>query len=120
MHIGEAIRITRLRQRRTQESVALEVGFNAGNLSRLELGLQSVGLDRFMKLAEVLGVNPSDLFLMIEASATDDGVHLQETEAAYAPEIQSLNRAYVVLDADHRAMVMRLVQDLAKATRAAK
>ncbi|NYE25985.1 helix-turn-helix domain-containing protein [Pigmentiphaga litoralis] len=120
MHIGEALRTIRVRQGRTQESVALDVGFNSANLSRLECGGQGVTLDRLMALAASLKVRASDLVKMIEGPAAIGGVQLQEEEIAYADDIQALCRAYGSLDAHYRMIGLMMIRDLAKAQRTAK
>ena len=120
MHIGEAIRAIRIGQGRTQESVALDVGFNSANLSRLERGEQAVTLDRLMVLAAVLKTKASDIVRMIEGPTAIGGTSLQEEEAAYPDDMQALCRAYSTLDTQHRMIGLMMIRDLAKAQRAVR
>jgi transcriptional regulator with XRE-family HTH domain len=120
MHIGEALRTIRLRQGRTQESVALEAGFNTANLSRLERGQQSVTVKRLMSLAAALKVSLSDLFRMIEVPPMIGDTQFKEVEAPYDEDMAALCRAYGVLDTHHRMIGLRMIRDLVKAQRMLK
>ncbi|WP_420226758.1 helix-turn-helix domain-containing protein [Pigmentiphaga litoralis] len=120
MHIGEALRLIRCRQGLTQEFVAFEVGFATSNLSRLEKGEQAVTLDRLLALAAALKVKASDIVKMIEVPATGNDRQLKEVEAVYDNDMQALHRAYRVLDDHHRMIGLLMLQDLARAQRAAK
>lgn len=67
MKIGQAIRQLRERRDMTLEQLALAAGFDAGNLSRIELGRQQPSLKRLIALAEALDIPVSDIVLRAEA-----------------------------------------------------
>jgi len=67
MKIGQAIRQMRERLELTQEQLALAAGFDAGNLSRIELGRQQPSLKRLISIAHALNVQVSDIALRAEA-----------------------------------------------------
>ena len=120
MHIGYAIRSTRERLGLTLEAVAMEAGFDAGNLSRMERGQQAVTVDRLIEVARALQVRVSDLFLLIEAPSTEAENQLRDSEVnRYDEEMQSLRRAYSGLDKQHRRIAVQMIRGLTKAQKTA-
>ena len=63
MDIGKNIRLRRKQLKMTQEQLALEVNSDAGNLSRIENGKQSIPLDKIELYAKALNCKPSDLLI---------------------------------------------------------
>ncbi|WP_406365329.1 helix-turn-helix domain-containing protein [Streptomyces sp. NBC_00645] len=59
--IGERIRATRLRERLTQETVALDSGIDRPSIVRIEQGQQSPTLDTLIRIADAIGVPLADL-----------------------------------------------------------
>ncbi|MER5584143.1 helix-turn-helix transcriptional regulator [Streptomyces asoensis] len=59
--IGDRIRITRLRQDRTQESVFLAARLSRSSYQAIEAGSVDVRVGTLMKIARVLGVHVTDL-----------------------------------------------------------
>lgn len=59
--IGDRIRVTRLRQNRTQESVFLAAGLARSSYQGIEAGAADVKISTLLKIAHVLGVHVSDL-----------------------------------------------------------
>lgn len=120
MHIGDAIRWTRERLGLTLEAVAMEAGFDAGNLSRMERGQQAVTVDRLSEVARAMQVRVSDLFLLIESPSTEAQHQLRDSEThRYDEEMQSLRRAYSGLDRQHRRIALQMIRGLTKAQKAA-
>lgn len=66
MHIGAAIRHTRETLRLKLEMVALEAGFDPGNLSRIETGRQNPSIPRLEAIARAMEVTVADLYAMVE------------------------------------------------------
>lgn len=99
----------------TQEAVANEVGCDAGNISRVEMGKQSASIERLTKIARAMQVRVSDLFIMIETTPTETERQLRESEISrYDEDMQSLRRAYIALDPQHRAIALDMVRSLIK------
>jgi len=59
--IGDRIRVTRLRQNRTQESVFLAAHVGRSTYQGIEAGAHDARIGTLMKIARVLGVHVSDL-----------------------------------------------------------
>lgn len=59
--IGDRIRIARLRQDRTQESVFLAARLSRSSYQEIESGVVDVRVGTLMKIARVLGVHVTDL-----------------------------------------------------------
>lgn len=64
--LGWAIRRVRQGQKRTLEDVAMAVGSDAGNISRIERGTQNAPEDLLQAIAAVLGLSMSDLWQIAE------------------------------------------------------
>lgn len=62
MEIGRMIRQRRRELKLTQEALALEVNSDAGNISRIENGKQSVPLEKIELYAKALNCSVTDLF----------------------------------------------------------
>lgn len=120
MHIGYAIRSTRERLGLTLEAVAMEAGFDAGNLSRMERGQQAVTVDRLSQVARAMQVRVSDLFLLIESPSTEAENQLRDSEInRYDEEMLSLRRAYSGLDRQHRRIALQMIRGLTKSQKTA-
>lgn len=61
MDIGQNIRARRKQLKMTLEQLALEIGSDTGNLSRIERGQQSVTTDKISLIAKALNCLPVDL-----------------------------------------------------------
>lgn len=74
MRIGNIVRMLREQKGMTLAALADQVdGYDAGNLSRFERGLQDIDNAKLAKIAEILGVTLGKLYLLAElpaASAT--------------------------------------------------
>jgi transcriptional regulator with XRE-family HTH domain len=60
--LGARIKSLRRARERTQEEVAERVGLSVNYLSRIERGLENPTLDLLLGIAEMLKVEPVDLF----------------------------------------------------------
>jgi transcriptional regulator with XRE-family HTH domain len=61
MQVGSAIRAARTKKGLTLNQLAHQAGVDAGNLSRIERGLQSVGIEPLRAIARALGVTVDTL-----------------------------------------------------------
>lgn len=59
--IGDRIRVTRLRDNRTQESVYLAVGMSRSAYQAIEAGAADARITTLLKIAHALGVHVADL-----------------------------------------------------------
>ena len=59
--IGKNVRYYRLKKNLTQEQLAKKSNFHRSYISHIEHAKRNIFLTTLVKLAEVLGVNPSDL-----------------------------------------------------------
>lgn len=80
MHLGEIIRKRRKARQQTLESLAQAVGFDAGNLSRIERGALGLSEVQIRKLATALKTTPANLF------AESDAAQSVELSAKYSQE----------------------------------
>ncbi|WP_435643906.1 helix-turn-helix domain-containing protein [Streptomyces sp. H49] len=59
--IGDRIRVERIRQNRTQESVYLAARISRSAYQEIEAGIADARITTLLKIAQVLGVHVSDL-----------------------------------------------------------
>ncbi|MFD5566678.1 helix-turn-helix domain-containing protein [Streptomyces cadmiisoli] len=59
--IGDRIRVTRMRQDRTQESVFLAAGLARSTYQDIEAGTADARVSSLLKISRVLGVHVTDL-----------------------------------------------------------
>jgi transcriptional regulator with XRE-family HTH domain len=59
--IGDRIRVTRIRQNRTQESVFLAARLSRSSYQAIEAGIADAHIGTLLKIARVLGVHVTDL-----------------------------------------------------------
>lgn len=86
MRIGAVVRMLREQRGMTLAALADQVdGYDAGNLSRYERGLQDIDSTKLAKIAEVLGTTVGKLYLLAElpGAATSDSAAVSESSGAY-------------------------------------
>nr|MBF0686018.1 helix-turn-helix transcriptional regulator [Pseudomonas sp.] len=113
MHIGTAIRHTRETLRLKLEMVALDAGFDPGNLSRIETGRQNPSIPRLEAIAKAMEVTVADLYALVEpprsfisVSSTPNcrGRSLDNSEWV------QIRRTYQVLDSRRRQLALEFLQ----------
>ncbi len=113
MHIGAAIRHTRETLRLKLEMVALDAGFDPGNLSRIETGRQNPSVPRLEAIARAMEVTVADLYALVEpprslvsGSSTPNcrGRSLDNSEWV------QIRRNYEVLDPRRRQLALEFLQ----------
>ncbi|MEK7946863.1 helix-turn-helix transcriptional regulator [Pigmentiphaga sp. YJ18] len=112
MDIGSAIRYTREKLGLKLEAVAMEVGTDAGNLSRIETGKQKPSIVRLENIARAMNVGVTDLYALVEnvrvlpaTSELRDG-----DELPYADDTRALRRSFATLDARSRRLVIEFAK----------
>lgn len=121
MKLGAAIRKTRVDLGLKLEAVAMEAGFDAGNLSRIETGKQNPSMDRLEDIARALGVSVADLYLAAEnESRTGNALRDSGDSAAYGQEMLAVRRGYTTLDSRHRKMALEFIKMLNRLQREEK
>jgi|GEM_PF-1630859 len=113
MHIGSAIRHTRETLRLKLEMVALDAGFDPGNLSRIETGRQNPSIPRLEAIARAMDVTVADLYALVEpprsfisrpSAPNCRGRSLDNSEWV------QIRRSYHVLDARRRQLAIEFLQ----------
>lgn len=62
MSVGKNIRYFRNRKGISQEVLGEKVGLSKSQISQIETGAKSTSVERLSKIADVLGINVSDLY----------------------------------------------------------
>lgn len=70
--IGFGIRVQRMKRSWSQSALAAAAGLHFNHISKIELGMIKVGLDNFTKIAEAMGMLPSELLSLCEKSETPE------------------------------------------------
>lgn len=115
MHIGAAIRHTRETLRLKLEMVALEAGFDPGNLSRIETGRQNPSIPRLEAIARAMEVTVADLYALIEpprSMVTIDSAPNARGRSLSQSEWVQLRGGYETLDARRRQLVLEFLDML--------
>ena len=68
-HFGQALRLLRAQRNLSQQKLAKAADINRSYLSDVERGLNSISLHSIIRVAKVLDVKLSDLFLLMEQHA---------------------------------------------------
>jgi transcriptional regulator with XRE-family HTH domain len=113
MHIGTAIRHTRERLGLKLEAVAIEAGFDAGNLSRIETGKQKPSIPRLEGIARAMNVRVADLYTLVEPLPAETSLsQLRDVDEIVYGDDLSVPRSYLALNAQHRKLVHEFVKML--------
>lgn len=113
MNIGSAIRHTRETLRLKLEMVALEAGFDPGNLSRIETGRQNPSIPRLEAIARAMEVTVADLYALVEPPRSF--VSLSSAPNCRGRSLDNsewvqLRRSYHGLDARRRQLAIEFLQ----------
>lgn len=104
--VGKALRDIREAKGLNLEDVAVPAGSDAGNLSRIERGLQGYSDDSIGRLADALGTPLSQIYALAE----------QIARGAVTPDTVSLVQAIESLPPDSRGALQKIVDSFAKST----
>lgn len=110
MHIGTAIRGIRIERGRTLEDVAFAAGTDASNLSRIERGLQRYTPEMLDRIAAVLDVAVSAVYLRAEAEEV--GRSTRQRDGMPSPENEALLMRFGRLTPDNKALAMDFLKFL--------
>ena len=123
MQIGKVIRILRQEQGLTLEELALRIGSDAGNLSRVERGKQRYTPEMLQAIADALKTPVSNLFIRAEQKlatyehADKKAEPPRATESEFFP---SLRRAVVGLDEEQQKLVLEFARMLSRQSKPLK
>lgn len=113
MHIGAAIRHTRETLRLKLEMVALDAGFDPGNLSRIETGRQNPSIPRLEAIAKAMEVTVADLYALVEPPRSLISVSSAPNcrgRSLDNSEWVQIRRSYEVLDPRRRQLALEFLQ----------
>lgn len=113
MHIGSAIRHTRETLRLKLEMVALDAGFDPGNLSRIETGRQNPSIPRLEAIAKAMDVSVADLYALVEPPRSFISVSSVPNcrgKSLDNSEWVQIRRSYHALDPRRRQLAIEFLQ----------
>lgn len=124
MQVGKVIRCLRQEQGLTLEELALRIGSDAGNLSRIERGKQRYTPEMLQAIADALNTPISHLFMRAEQNVAPygpaDGRAEQGGEVASADNFLALRKALAGLDAGNQQLVLEFARMLSRQSRGRK
>lgn len=102
MKIGEVIRRRRKALQLTLEQVALAAETDAGNLSRVERGMQSPSYEAVDQIAKALGTTASALFAEMDT--------VKEPSPTYSREFLRLHKAFEALSPEDQGLTLQFMK----------
>lgn len=115
MEIGQVIRALRQKRGATLESIALDIGTDASNLSRIERGIQQPSTELLRTIANVLKTTVADLHACAEGKSYTPK-HAQELlgsdESDFTNEAIQLRRQFRTLSADNQRALLEIAKVL--------
>lgn len=115
MNIGQVIRALRMERGFTLEQVALEIGTDPSNLSRIERGVQQPASKSLRMIAVALGTTVSALHASAENVATlskESPDLLGADETDYSEEAVHLRRQFRNLTPENQKIAVELLRAL--------
>ncbi len=125
MQIGKVIRLIRQEQGFTLEELALRIGSDAGNLSRVERGKQRYTPEMLQAIADALKTPVSNLFYRAEQKlasydATGKSPNEPSRPSAESDVFLSLRRSLGLLDPEKQKLVVEFARMLARQSKVGK
>lgn len=126
MSIGSVIRRVRKALNLTLEAVAHEAGTDAGNLSRIERGVQQPSLELLQLIAQTLQVPVSVLFAEVEyghsntPTSGQSGYAHELAEQFAASQQDRLFQSFQSLSTENQGLVLSLIDALNSTTKPAR
>jgi transcriptional regulator with XRE-family HTH domain len=123
MEIGNVIRTLRQERGLTLEELALRIGSDAGNLSRVERGKQRYTPEMLQAIADALKTPISNLFFRAEQTLAAYGSQSKKEYLRGGPDSQlfiSLRGVVSHLDADNQKLVLEFAKMLSRQTKPEK
>lgn len=116
MGIGKVIRALRSERGDSLEKLALDVGTDASNLSRIERGLQQPSDDMLKAIAQTLGTSVAELYALSEGQSLGG----KRSDAGLQPadlgrEAIQMRRYFRALSPEYQRLALDLVKTLVKA-----
>lgn len=116
MSIGQVIRALRIERGFTLERIALDVGTDASNLSRIERGLQQPTEEALKAIALVLGSTVSHMYAVTETNQqfTSSIENTFETDDDLSKDGIRLRRYFRQLNPSNKKLALEILQVLIK------
>lgn len=115
MNIGKVIRALRTERGASLEKVALDVGTDASNLSRIERGLQQPTEDGLKAIAAVLQTSVAQLYALAEGSSLKKAnVNNQISASDLQKEAIQMRRYFRALKPENQIVALELVKTLVR------
>ncbi len=93
MKVQDKIRIIRTSKGYTQEYIAEKLNIDPVNYGRIERGLSKLTIERFLKIAEILEINPSELLDKAEDKNRQETLNrVYKIEVEILEELKNLNK----------------------------
>lgn len=120
MEIGQVIRALRQKRGETLESMALDIGTDASNLSRIERGIQQPSTELLRAIATALHTTIAELHACAEGknySPKQAQELLGGDESDFTNEAIQLRRHFRTLSAENQRVVLEIVKALKRLQR---
>lgn len=120
MEIGQVIRALRQKRGETLESMALDIGTDASNLSRIERGIQQPSTGLLRAIATALKTTIAELHACAEGknySPKQAQELLGGDESDFTNEAIQLRRHFRTLSAENQRVVLEIVKALKRLQR---
>ncbi len=115
MEIGQVIRALRQEKGQTLEQIALEIGTDPSNLSRIERGVQQPAADSLRMIAAALGTTVAALHTRAEGvgrTSKKERDMLGADEADYTSDAIQLRRHFRALTPENQKIAVELLRAL--------
>lgn len=114
MEIGQAIRALRQERGQTLEQIALEIGTDPSNLSRIERGVQQPAADSLKMIAAALKTTVAGLYAFAEGkNDSRAGKKIEgKNELDYTSEAIQIRKQFRTLSADNQRALLEIAKVL--------
>lgn len=113
MHVGKLIRARRRAIGVSQHQLAEAVGVSFQQVQKYELGSNRVSASKLFAIGQALGVPAGSFFDGLEETGTDLSVLSEFGDFLTVPGAAEVVKAYRLLSADQRRVIVDLVQVMA-------
>ena len=115
MHIGQVIRALRTERGESLEKLALDIGTDASNLSRIERGLQQPSAEALSAIAVALKSSVAQLYALAEGGTFTKG---RSDKQLHPDDLQrdavQLRRYFRSLTPEYQKLALEMVKTLAR------
>lgn len=115
MNIGKVIRALRTEAQKSLEDVALDIGTDASNLSRVERGLQQPSEESLRSIAAVLQTTVAEIYALAEGrSLGKPGTSTGLQPADLQKDAVQMRKYFRSLTPEYQKVALELVKTLAR------